>query len=57
MTDLPEPGSESAPSEFIKPFLEHLEHLRWMIKMIITLAITMFLSFFFARNYSPQSGR
>jgi sec-independent protein translocase protein TatC len=51
MTDLPEPESEPAPSEFIKPFLEHLEDLRWMIiKMVVTLAITMFLSFFFARQ-------
>ena len=49
MTDEPEPQSE--PSEFIKPFLDHLEDLRWMIiKIIVTLAITMFLSFFFARQ-------
>jgi sec-independent protein translocase protein TatC len=49
VTDEPKPQSE--PSEFVKPFLDHLEDLRWMIiKMIVTLAITMFLSFFFARE-------
>ena len=51
MTDLPEPEPQSGSSEFIKPFLEHLEDLRWMIiKMTVTLAVTMFLSFFFARQ-------
>ena len=49
MTD--EPESQSEPSEFIKPFLDHLEDLRWMIiKMVAVLAITMFGSFFFAKQ-------
>ncbi len=51
MTDAHEPEPESGPSEFIKPFLDHLEDLRWMIiKMVVTLAIAMFLAFFFARQ-------
>lgn len=51
MTDAPEPALRSEYSEFIKPFFDHLEDLRWMlIKMIVTLAVTMFLSFFFARQ-------
>ncbi len=51
MTDLPEPEPQSESSEFVKPFLEHLEDLRWMlIKMIVALAVAMFLSFFFARE-------
>ena len=51
MTDAHEPEPESRPSEFIKPFFDHLEDLRWMIiKMVVTLAVTMFLSFFFARQ-------
>jgi sec-independent protein translocase protein TatC len=49
MTDEPEP--QSGTSEFIKPFLDHLEDLRWMIiKMIVTLTITVLLSFFFASD-------
>jgi sec-independent protein translocase protein TatC len=48
MTDLPEPESESK-SSFVKPFLDHLEDLRWMlIKMIVTLTIAVFASFLFA---------
>ena len=51
MTDLPESEPKSEQSEFVKPFLDHLEDLRWMIiKMAVTLTVTMFLSFFFARE-------
>ena len=51
MTDSPEPEAQSAPSEFVKPFLEHLEDLRWtIIKMTVTLAVTMTGSFFFATH-------
>ena len=49
MTDLPEPEPQSEPSEFVKPFLEHLEDLRWMlIKMLVVLAITVVAAFAFA---------
>jgi sec-independent protein translocase protein TatC len=45
----PESGEDSGG--FIKPFLEHLEDLRWMlVKMTVTLVIAMLLSFFFARE-------
>ena len=46
--DADEPEQESAT---LKPFLEHLEDLRWMlIKMIVALAVAMVLSFFFAKD-------
>ena len=39
---------ESQDDESVKPFLEHLEDLRWMlVKMAATLAVTMVLSFGF----------
>lgn len=37
--------------DIVKPFLEHLEDLRWtIIKMVITLLITMSVSFVFAHD-------
>ena len=58
MTDSREPGllppdrdESTADSSVLKPFLEHLEDLRWMlIKMIVALAVAMVLSFFFAQE-------
>jgi sec-independent protein translocase protein TatC len=51
MTDLPEPGSASEPPDFVKPFLDHLEDLRWtLIKMVATLAVAMLVAFVFARQ-------
>jgi sec-independent protein translocase protein TatC len=48
MSDSREPGAEAS---ILKPFLEHLEDLRWMlIKMFAALGIAMFLSFFYARE-------
>ena len=39
---------EKQDSEAVKPFLEHLEDLRWMlVKMVATLGVTMVLSFGF----------
>ena len=53
MTDSREPEllpPDDSSSESVKPFLEHLEDLRWMlIKMIVALGMAMILSFFFAR--------
>lgn len=47
----PEPGQEEPSGSAFKPFLEHLEDLRWMlIKMIAALGIAVTLSFFFARE-------
>lgn len=49
--DLLPPGDDAEQSSVLKPFLEHLEDLRWMIiKMIAALGIAMTLSFFFARE-------
>jgi sec-independent protein translocase protein TatC len=41
---------EHSDGEVVKPFLDHMEDLRWtLIKMISTLAIGMMLSFFFRK--------
>jgi sec-independent protein translocase protein TatC len=43
------PDEPVAEGSLVKPFLEHLEDLRWMlIKMIVALVVAMFGSFFFA---------
>ena len=43
------PQDDAEASSMVKPFLDHLEDLRWMlIKMIVALAASMALSFFFA---------
>ena len=43
------PPDDAQSSAAVKPFLEHLEDLRWMlIKMIATLGIAMVACFFFA---------
>lgn len=49
---LPSDESQEEPSgSMLKPFLEHLEDLRWMlIKMFAALGIAMTLSFFYARE-------
>ncbi len=45
------PADREADSSMLKPFLEHLEDLRWMlIKMLATLGVASILSFFFARK-------
>lgn len=37
--------------DVVKPFLDHLEDLRWtLIKMIVTLVVTMFLAFCFRKH-------
>jgi len=47
----PDPQEQTASGSVLKPFLEHLEDLRWMlIKMITALGIAMFLAFFYARE-------
>lgn len=47
---LPPDDEEEGPS-VLKPFLDHLEELRWMlIKMVATLGISMVLCFAFARQ-------
>jgi sec-independent protein translocase protein TatC len=48
---LPPDDDTGQPSTILKPFLDHLEDLRWMIiKMIAMLSAAMLLSFFFARQ-------
>lgn len=48
---LPPDDDTEKSSSILKPFLDHLEDLRWMlIKMIAALAAAMMLSFFFARQ-------
>jgi sec-independent protein translocase protein TatC len=47
----PDPDESGEESSVFKPFLEHLEDLRWMIiKMVVALALAMLLSFVFARQ-------
>lgn len=47
----PDPDESDGGFSVFKPFLDHLEDLRWMlIKMIAALAAAMFLSFVFARQ-------
>lgn len=42
---------EGKDAEMVKPFLDHLEDLRWtLIKAAVTLAVTMMLSFVFRKN-------
>ena len=51
--ELSPPGQqeEESSGSVLKPFLEHLEDLRWMlIKMIAALGIAMLLSFVYARE-------
>ena len=44
-------SQEESSGSMLKPFLEHLEDLRWMlIKMFAALGIAMTLSFFYARE-------
>jgi sec-independent protein translocase protein TatC len=48
---LPPDDPDLDSSAELKPFLDHLEDLRWMlIKMFVTLGATMFLCFAFARH-------
>lgn len=48
---LPPSDEEAEVSHSVKPFLEHLEDLRWvLIKTIATLGVAMLASFFFARQ-------
>ena len=49
---LPADTDESREGTFVlKPLLEHLEDLRWMlIKMIVALSLAVLLSFFFAKE-------
>ncbi len=48
-SDPHEHDADPAQDGVLKPFLEHLEDLRWMlIKMIVVLGSAMILSFFFA---------
>jgi sec-independent protein translocase protein TatC len=48
---LPPEDELPEPSSGVKPFLEHLEDLRWMlIKMLATLSVAMLACFFFARQ-------
>ena len=43
-------ATDEPQSEAVKPFIEHLEDLRWMlIKMLVTLSVTVVLCFFCAR--------
>jgi sec-independent protein translocase protein TatC len=45
------PDNDEEQSSVVKPFLDHLEDLRWMIiKMVVALSVGMVLSFFFARE-------
>jgi sec-independent protein translocase protein TatC len=45
------PEEQSPDGSVLKPFLEHLEDLRWMIiKMAVALTVAMVLSFFYARE-------
>ena len=47
----PDESQEESSSSMLKPFLEHLEDLRWtLIKMFAALGIAMVLSFFYARE-------
>lgn len=47
--DLPQRDEEESTATVVKPFLEHLEDLRWMlIKMLAALGIAMVLCFSFA---------
>jgi sec-independent protein translocase protein TatC len=47
----PEQQEEEPSGSVLKPFLDHLEDLRWMlIKMIAALGTAMFFSFFYARE-------
>lgn len=42
---------EKSDGEIIKPFLDHMEELRWtLIKMGITLAVAMVIAFFFVND-------
>jgi sec-independent protein translocase protein TatC len=47
----PDPDESAKDSSMFKPFLDHLEDLRWMIiKMVVALSLTVLLSFFFAQE-------
>lgn len=49
--DVLPPDSTEEPGSEVKPFLEHLEDFRWLlIKMLGTVAVTVTLSFIFARD-------
>lgn len=49
--ELPPHDGPEEGSGVLKPFLDHLEDLRWMlIKVIVALGLSMFVCFFFARE-------
>jgi sec-independent protein translocase protein TatC len=51
MTDSHEPEVLPPEDPSVKPFLDHLEDLRWLIiKMIVALTAAMLLAFFYARE-------
>ena len=50
-TESSSPTHEDTDTSLVKPFLDHLEDLRWMlIKMIVALGLAMAFSFSFARE-------